>query len=252
MSGLSVYERLRQSRIARGEDLASLARRAGVREALLQAIEQGRFADLPRGIYGRSAIRSFASALGLDAVEVLAECDPLLPRADDPIDALARLRGIRASRKTEPPRTPVDPAPVHAMQWRESAAMWKPLAAAAIDGGIIMAMLLFLVAITMIFCRAPLSAFHGTSAPAFGLMGILLAGCYFVCFAGIACATVGERAMGLAPAPPDLASHDLHSVLARTLRGVLRDVSSIRTLGDTVGRAAIDWHTRIHSPTTTA
>lgn len=251
MSGLLIQERLRQTRIARGETLASIAHSAGVREALLHAIEEGRFADLPRGIYGRAAIRSFAVALRLDPAEVVAECDRFLCPMDDPIDALARLRGIRPPRKAEPPGAAVDPAPVHTMQWSESAAVWKPLAAAAIDGGIIMALLLFLVAVTMTFCGAPLSAFRG-AAPAFAVMGMLLAGSYFVCFAGIACATVGERVMGLSPAPADLASHDLHSVLARTLRGVLRDVSSIRTLGDTLGRAANNWHARMHSPTTTA
>jgi transcriptional regulator with XRE-family HTH domain len=248
MSALSVYERLRRSRIARGEDLASVARRAGVREALLQAIEAGRFEDLPRGIYGRSAIRSFATALGLDATEVLAECDPLLPAPDDPIDALARLRGVRAAPKRV---APADPEPVPAILWSDSAAMWKPLAAAAIDGGIITVMLLFLVAATMTFCAAPLSAFRTSSAPAFGLMGVLLAGYYFVCFAGIGGATFGERVIRLSPACEDRTSHDLRSVLARTLRVALRDALSIHSLGDSLRRAISEWHTRMQSPTTT-
>lgn len=249
MSGLSVNERLRQARIARGDSLPSIAQRVGVREGLLQAIEEGRFADLPRGIYGRAAIRSFAAALRCDPAQVLAECEALLPAVDDPLDALARLRGIRSPRKT---KASGNSAPVLTVQWRDSAAMWKPLAAAAIDSAIIMAMMLLLAAVTTIFCGAPLSAFRGTAVPAFGVMGILLAGCYFVCFAGIARATLGERAMRVSPAPADLASHDLHAVLVRTVRGVLRDVSSIRTLGDTLGRAANDWHTRMQSPTTTA
>ena len=130
--------------------------------------------------------------------------------------------------------------------------MLKPLPAAAIDGGVIMAMLLLLVAVTMTFTGAPLSSFRGTSATAFGLMGILLAGCYFVCFAGIAGTTLGERAMGISPAAADLASHDLRSVAARTFRAAFRDVSSIRALGDTLGRAATEWHTRMQSPTPTA
>jgi transcriptional regulator with XRE-family HTH domain len=247
MSRLSVYERLRQTRIARGEDLASVAQRAGVREALLRAIEEGRFADLPRGIYGRSAIRSFASALGLDAVEVLAECEQFLPATDDPIYALARLRGLRSAVDAKPAGR-VESTPVQPATWNETAALWKPLAAAAVDGAIIMVMLLVLVAVTMTFCAAPLSAFRATTAPAFGLMGFLLAGCYFVCFAGVAGVTLGERAVRLPPSA-DLGSHDLRSVLARTLRGLFRDISCIRTIGDTLGRAASEWHTRMHSPT---
>jgi hypothetical protein len=246
MSRVSVYERLRQSRIARGEDLASIAQRAGVREALLQAIEEGRFTDLPRGIYGRSAIRSFATALGLDAAEVLTQCEPFLCPIDDPIDALARLRGIRPTAKTAAPVAPQ----AEGAQSNEAAAIWKPMAAAAIDAGIIMVMLLLLVAATMTFYVVPLSAFRETSAPAFAIMGILLAGCYFVWFAGIAGATLGDRAMRISASPADQASHDLQSVLGRTLRGVLRDVTSIRTLGDVLGRAAHEWHARMQSPST--
>jgi hypothetical protein len=81
-------------------------------------------------------------------------------------------------------------------------------------------------------------------------MGILLAGCYFVWFAGIAGATLGERAMRISATPADRASHDLQSVLGRTLRGLLRDVTSIRTLGDVLGRAAHEWHARMQSPST--
>src|SRR4029453_6224029 len=220
MAGSSVYERLRQSRISRGEDLASIAQRSGVRESLLQAIEEGRFADLPRGIYGRSAIRSFANALGLEATQVLAECEPLLVPTDDPIDALARLRGCRPTVKPAPPEAPAATTPA---PWNESSAIWKPLAAAAIDGFIIMGLLLFLVPATMTFCAAPLSAFRGAAA-AFGVMGTLLAAGYFLWFAGIACSTVGERAIGISAVPATPASHDLNSVLARTLRAVLRDV----------------------------
>lgn len=249
MSRLSVYERLRQSRIASGEDLACLAKRAGIREGLLQAIEEGRFADLPHGIYGRSAIRSFASALGLDAVEVLAECEQFLPAVDDPIDALARLRGVRTTPK---PTAPVDAPRAQGLAASEPAAMWKPLAAAAIDAGIIMLMLLLLVAMTMTYLAAPLSAFRATTAPAFGLMGVLLACCYFGCFAGVAGATLGERAVNSAPASTDPAAHDLQAVLTRTLRALLRDVSTIRMMGDTLGRAVNAWHARMHSPSTPA
>ena len=235
--------------MARGESLAGVAHRIGVREELLQAIEDGRFADLPRGIYARAAIRSFATAVGCDPAQVLEECHALLPDVDDPIDALARLRGIRSARK---PEASVDSAPVHTVQSSDSPAMWKPLAAAAIDSAIVMAMMLLLVAVTAIFCAAPPSAFRGAPVPGFVVVGILLASCYFVCFAGIARTTLGERAMRLSPAPGDRVSHDLNAVLIRTVRGGLRDVSAIRTLGDALGRAANDWHTRMQSPSTTA
>jgi hypothetical protein len=249
MADISAHERMRQTRIERGEDLASLAKRTGIREGLLQAIEDGRFAELPRGIYGRAAVRSFASALGLDPTEVLTACDPLLAPMDDPIDALARLRGVRHAPK---PGAPSEPAPVPSSSPGEPFIAWKPLAAAAIDGGIIMGLVLALLVITMIFCGAPPSGFQRMAAPAFGLMGILLGGCYFICFAGIAGATMGERITGLSLAPQDRRSHDGHAVLTRALRGVLRDALCIRSLGDALARVGGGWHARMHSPTTSA
>ena len=121
MAGSTVYERLRQSRISRGDNLPSIAQRSGVRESLLLAIEEGRFSDLPRGIYGRSAIRSFANALGLDATQVLAECEQFLVPTDDPIEALARLRGCRSALKPAAPETAAAPPPAPGT---ESGAIW--------------------------------------------------------------------------------------------------------------------------------
>ena len=63
---MDISERLRQARTATGEDLAALGKRIGVRQEHLRAIEDGRFADLPAGIYGRSAVKSFAAAFGFD------------------------------------------------------------------------------------------------------------------------------------------------------------------------------------------
>src|SRR5437763_1025139 len=95
MATVSVHERLRRAREASGLDLAMLARRSGIRVEHLRAIEDGRFADLPRGIYARAAVRAFALASGLDPRDVLAECEALLPGVEDPILALGRRRGLR-------------------------------------------------------------------------------------------------------------------------------------------------------------
>jgi len=244
-----VNERLRLARVARGEHLAAIAERIGVRESLLAAIEDGQFSELPRGIYGRAAIRSYAVALQLDATQVLADCDALLTPMDDPIESLARLRGVRtwkANTASEPAAAPATPA-----AQTDLGAIGRPLAAAALDGGVIMAMLFVLVVVTMIFCGATGARFGQSAAPAFGLVGAVLAWCYFVCFGGVAGATIGERMLGM-PAPKGgTQARDLHAVLVRTTHYLLRDVTSIRTLGDVVGRAGAEWHARMHSPTTT-
>src|SRR5438105_1526934 len=98
MSGdVTVLERLRQAREATGCDLSALESRIRVRAAHLRAIEEGRFGDLPAGIYARSAVRALASACGLDPAEVLAACQDQLPSVEEPIRGLARVHGLRSN-----------------------------------------------------------------------------------------------------------------------------------------------------------
>lgn len=89
-----VHEALRKAREARGLSLAALETKAGVRVAVLDAIERGAYAELPSGLYGRHAVRAYASAVGLDATRVLEEVGALLPKPEDPLNGLARVRGF--------------------------------------------------------------------------------------------------------------------------------------------------------------
>ena len=68
-----LHERLKQARERRRISLASIARQWGVREQNLELIERDRFEDLPTGLYGRAAVRAYATAVGLPADEVLRE-----------------------------------------------------------------------------------------------------------------------------------------------------------------------------------
>ena len=98
----ALRERLRRARAACGEELSALSRRTGIRLHHLHAIEDGRFGDLPPGIYARSAVRGFAEACRLDPDALLAECETLLPRVDDPIGALARKCGVAKKGDSHP------------------------------------------------------------------------------------------------------------------------------------------------------
>src|SRR5258706_691600 len=97
-----VHERLRQARLSTGESLQAVSQRIGVREGLLRTIEDGCFARLPPGIYARVAIRSYASAVGLDPTEILDACAGELPEVEEPINRLVRLRGGRDLPGTQP------------------------------------------------------------------------------------------------------------------------------------------------------
>ncbi len=89
-----LHERLRVARERRGMSLATIARQWGVREQNLVLIEQDRFEELPTGLYGRTAVRAYATAVGFPADEVLAEVIDRLRTPEDPLDGLARVRGL--------------------------------------------------------------------------------------------------------------------------------------------------------------
>jgi hypothetical protein len=224
------HDRLKHVRIARGETVVSIARRSGVAERLLCAIEDGRFDELPRGIYARAAIRSYAAAIGLDANEILAACEPLLPCVDDPIDAMCRLRGLRVSATRESPTGPSPIADVGCPDWRL-------VAAAAFDALVVGAMLLILIAGAAVIARAPFAAL-GASAAAFGLMGVLLASSYFVWLGGLSGATAGEQWTGLRSRAESLHSLNLHAVAIRAFCSATDDVRFVRSLGTWLGSIA--------------
>lgn len=65
-----VAEKLREARLLQGKSLKELAQRTRIREQFLLAIEQGRFDVLP-GVYVRSFVKTYATALGMPVDEIL-------------------------------------------------------------------------------------------------------------------------------------------------------------------------------------
>ena len=234
-----LHERLRQARLSRGERLDALARRTGIRPSWLQAIEAARYEDLPRGIYARSAVKAYAEALGFDVAAALAELGSLLPTMEDPIDGMARVRGIR-----RPSPQPAPPQPPERQQrFAQKAAVaprkpvekpvpmpsWRPAAAAAIDAAIVLGMLTALIVVTVATFRIPLHAFGPGAALAFGTVGMLMAISYFVLFGGIAGETAGTQLVGLRVqrTGPRV---DLPAAGARAFRSAVRDTQVIEDL----------------------
>jgi len=204
------------AREASGDDLAELARRLGVRIGSLRAIEEGRFGDLPEGIYGRSAIRAFATAYGFDPAEILESVEPLLRPLDEPIAALGRLKGIRKQPGASPPLT---------------ASVWRRLAASVVDAAIVVAVLLVVVGASAAALSTPVSALD-PGASSFGIMGVLFAAAYHLCFGGVAGATAGERALGLPPRgdEPRSGPLTLDLVWRRALWSATEDVRCLQDL----------------------
>jgi len=238
MGAIEISERLRQARMARDEALPALAARIGVRQEHLRAIEDGRFGDLPAGIYGRAAVRSFASAMGLDGAAVLAECEALLAPLEEPIAGLARVRGIR-ERPASVVRT------VSCDQGGEAPgdspfAGWRALAAAALDACVIATLLLLVIVVAMTVLTAPPSAL-GRVGGAFAVMGAMIAAGYYCWFGGVAGATCGERALALEPQRPARAAVTLRLVTERAILAASQDVRWIQRAGERLGRSTTAW-----------
>lgn len=59
----------------RGLSLEEISHKTKIRTSWLQAIEEGRWSELPEGIYRRSYIRQYARETGVDESQLL-ECCP--------------------------------------------------------------------------------------------------------------------------------------------------------------------------------
>jgi cytoskeleton protein RodZ len=71
----SLGEQLHQARLASGIELSEIARLTHVRRDYLEALESGRYGDLPEPVYTRNFVRLFAQAIGLPAAAAVAAYD---------------------------------------------------------------------------------------------------------------------------------------------------------------------------------
>ena len=68
---VSLSDALRDARVAKGLELNDIAEITHVRREYLEALEEGRYGDLPEDIYARNFLRLYAQAVGLDDVKLL-------------------------------------------------------------------------------------------------------------------------------------------------------------------------------------
>lgn len=96
-------ERLRAQRERQQISLASIAERTKIKLSLLEALEHDDASRWPRGLFGRSYLRSYAQAIGLDPDTALREFQAYHPASTDP-SPIADLRDASAdSARRRPP-----------------------------------------------------------------------------------------------------------------------------------------------------
>ena len=190
---------LHRARVQRGIDLTDLAARTRLSPIVVQRIDEGRFAELPAGLYARAYIRAFASEVGLDPKEVLEELEPILPTVDDPLDGLRE-----AARHTE------------ASSWFTD--ITGRLAAAGVDAFILLvldALLIHLVAAT---CRVTVGALLDHAAVPLATMCGVPVALYFFVFEGLGGRTPGALICNVATAATG-GPLGLRAIVMRTVLG---------------------------------
>jgi len=222
MASVAPHELLRSARARRGDDLAALSSRTGLRVHHIRAIEEGRLGDLPPGIYGRAAIRSFATAYGLDAEAVLADCDTLLPRVEDPIDAIARVRGIATASDRGANATPVPPGAAEIRL--------RPIAAATLDGAVMSGVLAAAIAGAALISRVSIAALDSSPVP-LCLVALILGTAYYAWLGGLSGATFGEYAVGPQRLRRDPRPLTLRAIALRTLAAATADARAFYAFG---------------------
>ena len=66
-----IGEELREARMALGHSIAGMAEHLRIRRVYLEALEEGRLRDLPAPAYAVGFVRGYATALGLDADDLV-------------------------------------------------------------------------------------------------------------------------------------------------------------------------------------
>ncbi len=86
----SVATVLRNARILLGYDLHEVANSLNIRAAHLEALEEGRFADLPPLVYAQGFVSAYANFLELDKAELLSRFREEATGAPAPLPAIAQ------------------------------------------------------------------------------------------------------------------------------------------------------------------
>lgn len=227
---MQVLERLRRAREEHGLDIDALAKQTRLRVHLLEAVEQGRWADLPRGVYARAVVRAYAEAVGEDPNRVITDVAPFLPEPEDPLDGMARVRGFERT----PPVAAPEPSPAVSKDEPRAepagmAAHARTAAAAAIDAVVLAALVLPVIAATAALCGVPIAMLVEVAAPAIVMLAALVAALYFLLLGGIGGATPGGRLAGQ-PAEPHAFRGTATQAIRRAWALVLRESSIVGAL----------------------
>ena len=89
---MDVHIDLHRARLARGLSIEDLLSRTALSHGVIKKIDEGRFAELPPGLYARSYVKLFAAEVGVEPGEALANLEAFLPGAPKPLPAMREIK----------------------------------------------------------------------------------------------------------------------------------------------------------------
>jgi transcriptional regulator with XRE-family HTH domain len=185
------------ARRARGLSLADIANATRLSPRHVQAIDEGRFADLPAGIYGRAYVRAVARAVDLDAAE-LDSILSLLPPAPDPLPVLEEAAKPKVTRGP-------------------GARVARVCLAATLDALLLLVWSAVEIALVAAACRIRVATLLSAEPLPLFVLCVTTWVAYFILLAGVQGRTPGQRVCGF-PVPHAEAPLSLGAILQRAAR----------------------------------
>ncbi len=187
---------LHRGRVEKGLSLSQIAESTRLSPLIVSKIDQGRFEELPAGVYARSYVRAFAAAVGVDPGRALDEVAGLLPPAPDPFPVIREIKEVKAG-----------PSKDGALSRR---------LVSAIDAAALLAINAAVVRLIALVAGVPVDVLlqHGSAAVA--IVCAVPIALYFVLFGGIGGRTPGAMVCRL-PGPPPRTPLVLRTILLRAL-----------------------------------
>jgi hypothetical protein len=190
---------LRQRRLDGKLTIDEVVRRTKLPRAYVELIDEGRVAELPPGLYGRSYVRAYAAAVGVSADEALACYAAELVDVPDPLPALREI-----AREQTPPTLAAAIAD-RVREWyvtredrpRERRAAFRlagaAYLAAALDAALLFTINAFVAGVAANACQVPVDLLLRTAGAAVAVMCAFTCVMYFALLAGVGGQTLGMR-----------------------------------------------------------
>jgi transcriptional regulator with XRE-family HTH domain len=225
---------LREARITRNITIQELAARTSMSPATLRKIDEGRFEELPSGLYARSYVKAFAREVGLDPAEALQRVEHLLPGAPDPLPVLRELQGPTASAQLSAfaarlftrssstgeaaASSDIADNPVATTVESDTVLSYHVtrVVAAAVDACLLLLLDTAILLLISLGADVAPSVLVKSGAISVGLLCAVPTSLYFLLFNGVAGQTPGRRICRL-PEPPPHVPLTLDAILRRTL-----------------------------------